>query len=53
VHFPLPEATLTLSTWIHPEPIRLKLCGDHPVAMDNLGTDLNFFEPMDPPANGG
>ena len=28
----------------HPLPIRMRLAGDNPVAMDNFGMDLTFFE---------
>lgn len=45
VSFPLQETTLTLSQHVHAQPIRLRLRGDEPLAMDNLGTDLTFFEP--------
>lgn len=44
IHFPLKETTLTLSERVHPRPIRLRVRGDHPLAMDNFGTDLTFFE---------
>jgi hypothetical protein len=42
--FPLKESTLTLSAPHHSRPIRLRLRGDSPLAMDNLGTDLTYFE---------
>jgi hypothetical protein len=50
LRFPLTETTLTLSTRVHPRPIRLRLCGDRPMAMDNFGADLTFFEPFMEPA---
>ena len=46
LRFPLPETTLTLSQRVHPHPIRLRLCGDSPLAMDNFGADYTFFEPI-------
>lgn len=50
LRFPLKETTLTLSSRVHPRPIRLRLSGDSPVAMDNFGADLTFFEPFAEPA---
>jgi hypothetical protein len=44
LRFPLKESTLSLSGPVHPAPIRLRLRGDSPVAMDNFGQDLTFFE---------
>jgi hypothetical protein len=48
--YPLPETTLTLSARVHAHPIRLRLRGDRPLAMDNFGMDLTYFAPFDPPA---
>jgi hypothetical protein len=45
LRFPLKESTLTLTQHVHAHPIRLRLRGDLPLAMDNFGTDLTFFEP--------
>ena len=47
MHFPLKESTLILSERLHPHPIRLRLSGDSPIAMDNFGTDLTFFAPYE------
>jgi hypothetical protein len=47
VRFPLPETSLTLSERVHSHPIRVRLRGDSPLAMDNFGTDLTFFEAYD------
>jgi hypothetical protein len=43
LRFPLKETTLTLSERVHPHPIRLRLRGDSPVAMDNFGVDYTFL----------
>jgi hypothetical protein len=48
VPYALPDTTLTLSARVHNHPIRLRLHGDRPVAMDNYGTDLTFFDPLEP-----
>ena len=48
LRYPLKEATLTLSARVHAQPIRLRLRGDGPLAMDDFGTDLTFFEPFEP-----
>jgi hypothetical protein len=47
LRLPLKPATLTLGGSLHARPIRLRLLGDGPVAMDNFGTDLTFFEPYE------
>ena len=47
VRFPLKETTVTLAGRLHPRPIRVRLSGDNPVAMDNFDTDLTFFEPYE------
>ncbi len=44
---PLPETTLTLGAPAHAHPIRLRLRGDHPLAMDNFGAGLTFFPPYE------
>jgi len=44
--YPMPETTLTLSARVHAHPIRVQLRGDRPLAMDNYGTDLTFFDPL-------
>ncbi|MEP7359666.1 MAG: hypothetical protein ABI847_20605, partial [Anaerolineales bacterium] len=44
LRFPLKESTLTLTSRHHPQPIRVRLAGDGPVAMDNFGMDLTYFE---------
>jgi hypothetical protein len=44
LRFPLKESSLTLSGPVHPTPIRLRLRGDGPVAMENFGQDLTFFD---------
>jgi hypothetical protein len=46
VLYPLPETTLTLSSRVHAHPIRVQLRGDRPVAMDNYGADLTYFDPL-------
>ena len=48
--YPLPQSTLSLSSRVHSHPIRLRLRGDRPLAMDNFGMDLTYFEPFDTPA---
>ena len=48
LRFPLKESTLTLTQHVHAHPIRLRLRGDSPLAMDNFETDLTFFEPYTP-----
>jgi hypothetical protein len=45
LRYPLKETTLTLTQRVHAQPIRLRLRGDSPLAMDDFGTDLTFFEP--------
>ncbi len=45
--YPLAETILTLSARVHAQPIRVRLRGDRPVAMDNFGMDLTFFEPFE------
>lgn len=47
IQFPLKETTLTLSELVHPHPLRLRLRGDSPMAMDNRGADLTFFDPFE------
>ena len=47
IRFPLKETTITLSERVHSRPIRLRLSGDSPIAMDNFGADLTFFEPYE------
>jgi hypothetical protein len=47
LRLPLKEAILTLSERVHPHPIRVRVRGDSPVAMDNFQTDLTFFEPFE------
>jgi hypothetical protein len=47
LHIPLKDSILTLSQKVHPRPIRVRLRGDSPVAMDNFGTDLTYFEPFE------
>jgi hypothetical protein len=48
VLYSMPDTTLTLSARVHNHPIRVRLHGDRPVAMDNYGTDLTFFDPLEP-----
>jgi len=48
LRFPLKEAQITLSDRLHIHPIRVKMCGDAVVAMDNFGADLTFFDPYGP-----
>ena len=45
VSFALPEQELVLAP--HARHIRVRLRGDAVTAMDNLGADLTFFEPID------
>ena len=47
LRFPLKDSTLMLGGPNHPRPIRLRLKGDGPAAMDNFGMDLTFFD-LDP-----
>lgn len=47
VHFPLKNAEITLSDHLHTHPIRMKMRGDAPVAMDNFDADLTFFDPYE------
>ena len=48
LRYPLKETTLTLSQHAHTHAIRVRVRGDSPLAMDNFGTDLTFFEPLAP-----
>ncbi len=50
--YALPDITLTLSARVHAHPMRVQLHGDRVVAMDNYGTDLTFFDPIEPPLGG-
>jgi hypothetical protein len=43
VHLPLTQQEVTLSPTLHRNPIRLRLCGDAPVAMDCWDADWTYF----------
>lgn len=46
LRFPLKDSEMVLPQGIHVNPIRVKLHGDAPVAMDNFGAHLAFFDPI-------
>ena len=49
IDFPLPEQEVVLEH--RTRTIRTRLRGDAVIAMENHGTDLTFFEPLDAPAS--